>query len=48
MSVNDIEGIRPGRTNTQVGEYEVAVDFNMEMQYGRDLTALTSHPDQDQ
>lgn len=42
MSVNDIEGIRPGRTNTQVGEYEVAVDFNMEMQYGRDLPALTS------
>ena len=42
ISVNDIEGIRPGRTNTQVGEYEVAVDFNMEMQYGRDLPALTS------
>ena len=42
LAVNDIEGIRPGRTNTQVGTYEVAVDFNMEMEYGRDLTALTS------
>ena len=42
IAVNDIEGIRPGRTNSQVGEYEVAVDFNMEMQYGRDLPALTS------
>ncbi len=42
IAVNDIEGIRPGKTNSQVGEYEVAVDFNMEMEYGRDLTALTS------
>ena len=42
IAVNDIEGIRPGRTNTEVGTYEVAVDFNMEMEFGRDLPALTS------
>lgn len=41
-AVNDIEGIRPGKTTTNVGKFEVAVDFNMEMEYGRDLTALTS------
>ncbi|MGB3633940.1 MAG: Asp23/Gls24 family envelope stress response protein [Rubrobacteraceae bacterium] len=41
-AVNDIEGIRPGKTKSQVGDFEVAVDFNMEMEYGRDLTALTS------
>jgi uncharacterized alkaline shock family protein YloU len=42
MAVNEIEGIRPGKTNTEVGTYEVAVDFNMEMEFGRDLPALTS------
>ena len=42
IAVNDVEGIRPGRTNSQAGDYEVAVDFNMEMEYGRDLPALTS------
>lgn len=41
-AVNDIEGIRPGKTSTKAGKFEVAVDFMMEMEYGRDLTALTS------
>ena len=42
MAVNEVEGIRPGKTNTQVGKYEVAVDFDMEMEFGRDLINLTS------
>ncbi|MGF1473567.1 MAG: Asp23/Gls24 family envelope stress response protein [Rubrobacteraceae bacterium] len=42
LSVDDVEGIRPGKTTTHVGKYEVAVDFNMEMEYGRDLPELTS------
>ena len=42
LAVNEIQGIRPGKTTTEVGTYEVAVDFNMEMEFGRDLTALTS------
>lgn len=42
IAVDDVEGIRPGNTSTQIGKYEVAVDFNMEMEYGRDLSELTS------
>lgn len=42
ISVNGVEGIRPGNTTTHVGKYEVAVDFEMEMEYGRDLPELTS------
>lgn len=42
IAVNDIEGVRPGSSTTNVGKFEVAIDFNMEMEYGRDLTALTS------
>lgn len=42
MAVNEVQGIRPGKTNTQVGKYEVAVDFAMEVEFGRDLTNLTS------
>lgn len=42
MAVNDIEGVRPGKTSTNIGKYEVAIDFNMEMEFGRDLSELTS------
>ena len=42
MAVNEIQGIRPGKTSTHAGKYEVAVDFDMEVEFGRDLTDLTS------
>lgn len=42
IAVENVQGIRPGTTTTHVGEYEVAVDFEMAMEYGRDLTELTS------
>lgn len=42
LAVDEVEGIRPGRTTTHVGKYEVAVDFDMEVEFGRDLTDLTS------
>lgn len=42
QAVDGVEGIRPGRTSSKIGRYEVAVDFRMEMEYGRDLPELTS------
>ncbi len=42
IATGRIEGIRVGDITTNVGKYEAALDFQMGMEFGRDLKELTS------
>ncbi len=42
IATEDIEGIRVGDISAEVGRYEVALDFKMGMEFGRNLKELTS------
>lgn len=42
IATEDIEGIRVGDISADVGRYEVALDFKMGMEFGRNLKELTS------
>lgn len=41
-AVGDVEGIRVDKISSDIGQHEVAVDFKMKMEYGRNLPELTS------
>ena len=42
IATGRIEGIRVGDITTNVGQYEAALDFEMGMEFGRNLKELTS------
>ena len=42
IATQRIEGIRVGNITTNVGQYEAALDFEMGMEFGRNLKELTS------
>ena len=42
IATENIEGIRVGDIKTNVGQHEVALDFKMGMEFGRNLKELTS------
>lgn len=42
IATENIEGIRVGDIKTDVGQHEVALDFKMGMEFGRNLKEITS------
>ena len=42
IATENIEGIRVGDISADVGQHEVALDFKMGMEFGRNLKELTS------